>query len=117
MSVQIIEKDGRPEWAVVPYDEYLRMAEALEDREDIQAIEAAQGEETIPHAIIKRLLDENPIRVWREYRGLTMAALAEHCGVSVPAISQIESGQRKPSVRLLKAMAEALEVDMDDLVP
>jgi len=35
MSIQIIEKNGRPEWAVIPYDEYVKIQELLEDIEDI----------------------------------------------------------------------------------
>ena len=30
MSVQFIEKNGRPEWAVVPYEEYQRLVEQAE---------------------------------------------------------------------------------------
>ena len=30
MSVQIIEKNGRPEWAVVPYEEYQRLVTEAE---------------------------------------------------------------------------------------
>ncbi|HFE66755.1 MAG TPA: type II toxin-antitoxin system Phd/YefM family antitoxin [Chloroflexi bacterium] len=34
MNVQIIEKNGKPEWAVIPYSEYEKIQEALEDSED-----------------------------------------------------------------------------------
>ena len=30
MSVQIIEKDGKPEWAVPPYEEYERLLADVE---------------------------------------------------------------------------------------
>ncbi len=39
--------------------------------------------ELIPWELSKRLSDgDNPIRVWREYRGMTQAALAEAADVS-----------------------------------
>ena len=38
MSVQIIEKDGKPEWVVIPFSEYKRLQEALEDTEDTKDI-------------------------------------------------------------------------------
>lgn len=118
MSVQIIKKDGQPEWAVIPYADYQRLLEAAEDQEDIRAIEQYDpDEEGVPHEVVKRLLNENPVRVWREYRGLSLTALAQRCNVSVSAISQIENGHRQPSVRLLQALAEALDVDMEDLAP
>lgn len=31
MSVQVIEKDGKPEWAVIPCNEYERLVEEAED--------------------------------------------------------------------------------------
>lgn len=37
-DVQIIEKDGEPEYAVVPIEEYRRMVAALEDAADSAAI-------------------------------------------------------------------------------
>ena len=39
MNVQIIEKNGKPEWAVIPYAEYQKLQEAFEDAEDINDIE------------------------------------------------------------------------------
>jgi PHD/YefM family antitoxin component YafN of YafNO toxin-antitoxin module len=39
MNIQIIEKNGKPEWAVIPFSEYEKLQEALEDAEDIKDIE------------------------------------------------------------------------------
>ncbi len=123
MSAQIIERDGNPEYAVLPYDTYQALLARLEDLEDILAADSAKaalerGEtELIPWELSKRLSDgDNPIRVWREYRGMTQAALAEAADVSKPAISQIEADKRQPSVAVLRAIARHLDVDMDDLV-
>jgi hypothetical protein len=35
---QIIEKDGRKEFVVLPYEEFLQIQEALEDLEDIRVL-------------------------------------------------------------------------------
>lgn len=35
---QIIMKDGKKEFVVLPYDEYLRLQEALEDYYDLQTL-------------------------------------------------------------------------------
>ncbi|GIK38819.1 MAG: hypothetical protein BroJett011_26520 [Chloroflexota bacterium] len=35
MNVQIIERDGKPEWAVIPYELYLQLAEEAEMLQDI----------------------------------------------------------------------------------
>src|SRR5688572_30177417 len=100
MSVQIIKKDGRPEWAVIPYEEYQRLREAadmLQDVRDYDEVKSALArgeEELIPSEVTYALLDgENPLRVWREYRGLTQQQVAEKAGISKPYLSQLESGQ------------------------
>lgn len=123
MKPQIIRKDGKPEYAVVPYDVYRKLVAAAELLADLVAFDAAKKalasgeEELIPSAVVDRLLDgDNPLRVWREYRGLNSAQLAAACGVSTAAVSQLEAGKRHPSVALLKKLAAALRVDMEQLL-
>jgi len=36
LNVQIIEKNSKPEWAVVPYEEYQRLVEEAEMLQDIR---------------------------------------------------------------------------------
>jgi len=123
MKVQIIEREGKPEWAVIPYDDYHHLVEALEDAADTHAIDEfysklARGEEELlPSSMVERMIDgESPIRVWREYRGLTLEILGAACGVTKAFLSQIENGKRSPSIDLLKKLAAALTVDVDDLI-
>ncbi len=123
MSVQIIEKNGQPEWAVLPYEEYQRLvdeAEMLQDIRDYDEVKltlANGDEELIPSEVTYALLDgENPIRVWREYRGLTQQQVAEAAGISKSYLSQLETGQRKGSAEVLARVAKALNVSLDDLV-
>jgi transcriptional regulator with XRE-family HTH domain len=42
--------------------------------------------------------------------------LAKACGVSIPALSQIENSKRTPSVDLLVKLSKALCCDMEDLI-
>lgn len=44
MNPQIIEKEGRKEFVVLPYEEYLAMKEALEDFEDLKELRAAKSD-------------------------------------------------------------------------
>lgn len=122
-EIQIIERDGKPEWAIIPYEEYLKLveqAELLEDVRDFDAINAAIGrgeEELIPSEVVDAMLDgENPIKVWREYRGLTQQQLANVAGISKPYLSQIETGKRTGTTEILSAIAKALDVSLDELV-
>ena len=122
-SVQLIERDGRPEWAVLPYEDYLRLVEDAEMLEDIRdydrlMAEIAAGEqELIPGEVVFALLDgENPIKVWREHRGLTQQQLAAAAGITAPYLSQLERNRRVGTVEVLAAVARALAVSLDDLV-
>lgn len=123
MSVKILETNGKPAFAVLPIDEYRKLLEFAEDAKDAKALHrfakryAAGKEETIPSAVVDRLLaGESPIRVWREYRGLTGAGLAAAIGVTPAHISKLETGKGEPSLGLLRKLANALEVDIDSLV-
>ena len=42
MTVQIIEKNGRPEWAVLPYNIYVRLVEDAEMLEDVRDYDLAK---------------------------------------------------------------------------
>jgi len=112
---------GRKTHVVIPIDEFARMTDALEDVVDIKEADRvlqllqSGDEETIPADIARRLLDENPIRVWREYRRMTVRALAASVGISASYLSQIEHGERSGSDPVRAAIAEALDLDRDDI--
>jgi DNA-binding XRE family transcriptional regulator len=122
MTVQIIKRDGQPEWAVIPYETYQRLAEDAEMLQDIRDYDEArraieEGEELVPSQVVDAILEgESPIRVWRKHRGLTQQQLAEAAGISVPYLSQIESSERKGSTDVLAAIARALDLMLDDIV-
>ncbi len=123
-AVQIIEKNGRPEWAVIPYADYRRLLELVADAQDVHDIESFHAaldvgqEELIPAEVVDRILDgDSPLRVWREYRGLTQQALADAAGVGKSYVSQIESGRKVGTVETLSRLARALEVELDDVTP
>ncbi|MGH8564827.1 MAG: type II toxin-antitoxin system Phd/YefM family antitoxin [Gammaproteobacteria bacterium] len=42
---QIIEKDGKKEFTVLPYDEFVRVQEELEDYEDLRQLREAQEDD------------------------------------------------------------------------
>ncbi|MFN2270124.1 MAG: helix-turn-helix domain-containing protein [Anaerolineae bacterium] len=122
MNVQVIEKDGKPEWAVIQYADYQRLVEAAEMLQDVRDYDEAKkalenGEELVPGEVAYAILDgENPIKVWREYRGLTQRQLAEAVGISTPYLSQLETGKRKGATEVLSAIAETLGLSLDDIV-
>jgi DNA-binding XRE family transcriptional regulator len=123
VNIQIIEREGKPEWAILPYEEFLELVEQAEMMQDISDYDkivkaVAEGkEETVPSELVYALIEgENPVRAWREYRRLTQKQLAEAAGISIPFLSQIEAGKRKASTKIMVKLAKVLQVMVDDLV-
>jgi transcriptional regulator with XRE-family HTH domain len=75
------------------------------------------NEEMFPHEIIVRIFDneENRLRVFREYRNLSVDELAEKAEVSSSHIRNIENSQRVGTYEVLKKLAEALNLDVEDV--
>ncbi len=119
-QVQIIRKDGEPEYAVVPYREFERLHEASEMADDVAAYDRAKAAAeiiTVPGEVVRRLVaGENPVKVWREHRGLKQSELAERLDVSKGYLSQIESGKKDGAVNLYRKISRALEVSLDELI-
>ncbi len=116
MNAQIIQQDGQPAFAVIPYAEWEAILDRLEDIEDRADAAAVRDEETFPIEFVERCLsDAPPLKVWREYRGLTLQALADQCGVTRQMLSMLERGKTRPSAALLGRLAVALRCDMEDL--
>ena len=63
-DVQIIERDGVPEYAVLPIEEYRRMVASLENAEDCAAIDRALDEyeagETVSGEVVHAILEGTP---------------------------------------------------------
>lgn len=119
-ALQTITIAGQP-YAIVPLAEYHLLREALEDAADeatlLRLRAANAGDEPMPATFFDRVLDgESPVRVWREFRGLKARELAEAAGVSAAYLSDIETNRKPGSARALRRLAEALRVDMDELV-
>lgn len=122
-KIQLIERNGKPEWAVLPYEEYLHLVEQAEMLEDIRDYDAAKAaiergeEELIPSEVVFAILDGgNPIKVWREFRDMSQQQLAEIAGISKPYLSQIENDKRRGTTEVITAIAKALKISIDELI-
>lgn len=107
------------EMVTIPREEYEALLAAREDLEDIAAYDRAmaEGGESIPDDYVGRILDgENPVRVYRDLRGMTQKALSAASTVNRAYIAEIETGRKRGSVTALKNLAGALGVDVDDLI-
>ena len=101
-------------YEVIPYEVHMRLVADAEILEDVHNYDAAveaieNGEELIPAKIVYALLDGgNPIRVWREYRGLSQQGLAA-AGISPSYLSQLETGKRTGTAEVLALLPSHLK--------
>ena len=118
MKTQIIERKGK-QFAVVPIEDFRQLKHDAEMLEDIRAYDAAKTrrEEAFPSQVADRLIaGENPIRVFREHRGLTQQQLAKTAKIARPYLAELETGKKQGSVSVLKAVAAALKLELEDIV-
>ena len=100
--------------------EYERLVEAAEDLAAISAYDRAiaAGGDGMPHEVLARIIaGESPVRVIREWRGLTSAELARRAGLHRVQVHDIETGKSAGSFQTLRRIAGALDVMLDDVVP
>ena len=122
MTAQIVEIAGQ-RIAMLPAAEYEQLLNDLEDRDDMAAAELAQrrrdeGVEYLPSEMVDRIIDgENALRVWREYRGMSAVELASQSGFGASMITMVETGKRQGTIAFWKAVAAALSVSPEDIMP
>jgi hypothetical protein len=99
------------------------LVERLDDAADRTALARSKmrskegRDDALPVAFYRRIRSgEHPLRVWREYRDIGLNTLARKAGVSSSYLSEIETGSKPGSAVTLKKLAEALSIDMDELV-
>lgn len=111
------------EMVILPRAEYDQLIESNEMVQDVAAFDrfkerlASGEEELMPAEFANRIIDgENPLRVWRQFRGVSSKDLAEKAGISVAYLSEIETGKKDGSISAMKRIADALKLTLDDLV-
>jgi transcriptional regulator with XRE-family HTH domain len=122
--VQVIEQDGEPRFAVVPWKDWRAIAAALENQADADLVarseaRIATGEETIPGEVINAILLEGatPLAAYRKWRGLKQVELAARAGLNQAYVSELEAGKKTPSLEALQDLAAALDLDVGLLIP
>jgi len=120
------QKTARGEVAILPRKDYealvARAAEAAEDAGTARLVARARGEiaagsPLLPKPVVDRLAEgENPVRVLREWRGITQLQLSAKTNIRQGSISDIETGRRNGTANALRCIADALKVPLDLLV-
>jgi DNA-binding XRE family transcriptional regulator len=106
MDLQVISRDGEPEYAVLPWAQY-------------QALLQAAGLKTAPRSVP---IDDSPptqdaqrpgleqLRDLRKAKGLELAQLARTVGISPVYLELIEEGTRVPDDAIKRSLAWELGV-------
>ena len=109
MSVQVISRDGQPEYAVVPWAQYQALlAAAGQPLNDAQP-SADAAPVTAASAPRRPSLTELP--QLRADKGLDPQGLARSVGISPSYLDLIERGERQPDAAILRSLAWHLGIE------
>ncbi len=106
MDIQIITREGEPEYAVLPWAQYQALLKAAGIKQqpprDATVPPAAAPDQILPG------LDQ--LRNLREGKGIAIEALARTVGISPSYLALIESGERQPDAAIRRSLAWELTV-------
>jgi predicted transcriptional regulator len=106
---QIITQNGKPAFAVIPWDEYQALVRNQVDPDEFDI--------WFPNEVVKaNVRGDSLIKAWREYFKLTQAELAEKAGMKQSALARLESSSSTPRKSTLVKLAEALGISVDQLI-
>jgi DNA-binding XRE family transcriptional regulator len=100
---QIIEKDGKPAFAIIPYDEFLKL---IRDEDT-----------TIPHEVVGLVIKKgmNLVKAWRTYLGMTQQEVAKRANITQAALSQMEKTDNELRTATLEKLADAMGLSAEQL--
>jgi DNA-binding XRE family transcriptional regulator len=108
-STKILEHNGKPAFAIIPWDEY----QALLNNQ----IGADESDVTFPHEVVMaNVRGDSLIKAWREHLGLTQDELANRSGIKQPALARLEKPDANPRRSTLKKIADAMNITVEQLI-
>ncbi|MCO1620247.1 MAG: helix-turn-helix transcriptional regulator [Pseudomonas alloputida] len=105
MGIQVISRDGQPEYAVVPWEQYQALLKAAGQAPAEAVSGEAQG--AVASAPLPAFSEVAQIR---QAKGIAPEQLARNVGVSPAYLAMIESGERQPDAAIRRALAWHLGV-------
>ncbi|WP_455921314.1 helix-turn-helix domain-containing protein [Pseudomonas putida] len=106
MGVQVISRDGKPEYAVLPWEQYQALLAAagqpVAEQPAVPAQATAPADAPLPAL--------SSLAQLREAKGLALDKLARTVGISPSYLALIESGERAPDAAIRRSLAWELGV-------
>lgn len=102
-NIQYIEQNGKPVFAVIPYDEYIKLLPP----EDV----------TIPHEVVNLIIKKgmNLVKAWRTHLGFKQSDIAQKAGITQAALSQMEKSDNTLRTSTLEKLAKAMNLSIEQL--
>lgn len=109
MEIQVISRDDKPEYAVIPWEQYQALLVAAGQA---PASSPAKAEQTLaePAAAPASLPAISELARLREAKGLAPEALARSVGISPAYLAMIEAGKREAGAPILRSLAWHLDI-------
>ncbi|MBI6765495.1 helix-turn-helix transcriptional regulator [Pseudomonas syringae] len=106
MDLQVISRDGEPEYAVLPWAQYqaLLKAAGLAGKPSSEPAASTSG------TTANEFPGFDELRALREAKGLEAASLARTVGISPSYLELIENGTREPDGAIKRSLAWELGV-------
>ena len=106
---QIITQNGKPAFAVIPWNEYQELIH--------RQIEPDGADVWFPNEVVKaNVRGVSLIKAWREYFKLTQSELAAKAGMKQSALARLESNSVSPRNATLTKLAEAMGIGVEQLI-
>ncbi|MBK5006477.1 helix-turn-helix domain-containing protein [Pseudomonas sp. S32] len=107
MGIQVISRDGQPEYAVVPWEHYQALLKAVGQAPATPPVTGGESGEQQPPAPAPAFSEVGDIR---RAKGIAAEQLARNVGVSPAYLAMIEAGERQPDAAIRRALAWHLGV-------
>ena len=106
---QIITQNGKPAFAVIPWNEYLELIH--------NQVETDEPEVWFPNEVVKaNVRGDGLVKAWREYLRLTQAQLAAKAGMNQSSLARLENSNARPRRTTLSKLAEAMGIGVEQLI-
>ncbi|MCG8296403.1 helix-turn-helix domain-containing protein [Pseudomonas entomophila] len=107
MGIQVISRDGQPEYAVVPWEQYQALLVAA-GQAPASTSSSTDNSASTPQSASLSSLDQ--LASLRQAKGLAPEQLARTVGISPAYLAMIEAGERRPDAAILRSLAWHLGV-------